>query len=179
VDGGPGTDTLVVPQPSTLFNVVSYGSEFLLQSKDGSEGVSLLNDMEAIQFSDKAIALSPLVSVISATTIQNDYFGIVRLPLPLDQATTIANAINAGTQTETQYINGLLAQVVNTTIPSVAVESTMYGAVGTSTEVTKLATQFLPGQVTYASQHGYDVQVFVGESLGLVFAFGDENGGTA
>jgi serralysin len=33
---------------------------------------------------------------ISPVAIQNDYFGITRLALPLDQATTVANAINAG-----------------------------------------------------------------------------------
>jgi len=55
-----------------------------------------------------------------------------REPLPLDQDTTEANAINAGTTTETAYVNGLLAQVADTTIPAVAIEGSMYGAVGSS-----------------------------------------------
>ena len=84
---------------------------------------------------------------ISAHTIQNDYFGITRDTLPSEQASVIAGSINAGTQTETQYVNGLLSQVADTTIPAVAVENSMYGAVGTSAEVSLLATQFLPGQV--------------------------------
>jgi hypothetical protein len=115
IDGGPGTDTLQLPQLSTQFNVVSYNGDFLLQSKDGSEGVSLLHAVETIHFSDKTLTLSPPDNVITATTMQNDYLGIVRLPLALDSATMIADSINAGTQTEFSYVNGLLSQVSNTT----------------------------------------------------------------
>ncbi|MCK1498282.1 Ig-like domain-containing protein [Bradyrhizobium sp. 188] len=64
IDGGPGADTVVLPAPSTQFNVVSYQGDFLLQSKDGSDGVSLLHDVECIQFSDQIISLqSPVVAV--------------------------------------------------------------------------------------------------------------------
>ncbi len=55
----------------------------------------------------------------------------------------------------------------------------MYGAVGTSTEVTALATQFLPAQVASALIHGYNPQVYASEALGLAFAFSNENGSTA
>ena len=61
------------------------------------------------------------VGIVPAT-IQADYFGITCTALPLDQATTEANAIIAGTTTETQYVNSLLSQVVDTTISVVAVE---------------------------------------------------------
>ena len=110
--------------------------------------------------------------------VQDAHFGIVRLALPLDQATTVANAINAGTQTEVQYINSLLSQVTHTTIPAVAVEASMYGVVGTSAEVTLLATQFLPPQVALAAQHGFNAQVYASEALGLAFAFRNETGST-
>jgi hypothetical protein len=76
------------------------------------------------------------------------------------EAITIASSINAGTTTEAAYVNSLLAQVANTTIPAVAVEASMYGVVGTSTEVTALATQFLPAQVANAISHGYNPQVY-------------------
>ena len=115
----------------------------------------------------------------SAQTIQNDSFGITRVTLPSDDASVVANAINALTQTETQYVNGLLSQVANTTIPAVAVEGSMYGAVGTSAEVTLLATQFLPAQVANAIQNGFNPQVYASEALGLAFAFGNETGGMA
>ena len=55
----------------------------------------------------------------------------------------------------------------------------MYGAVGTSNEVTALATQFLPAQAANAIAHGFNPQVYGSEALGLVFAFGNENGSTA
>ena len=116
---------------------------------------------------------------VDAQTIQNDYFGITRGSLPSDQAGTIAASINAGTQTETQYVNGLLSQVTGTSIPAVAVEASMYGAVGTSAEITSLATQFLPAQVAFAMQHGFNPQVVATEALGLVFAFANETGSTA
>ena len=110
--------------------------------------------------------------------VQDDYFGILRLALPLDQATTVANAINAGTQTEAQYVSGLISQSSNTTIPVVAVEGSMYGMVGTAAEITSLATQFLPNQVAFATQHGLNAQVYASEALGLALAFGNETGST-
>jgi hypothetical protein len=116
---------------------------------------------------------------VTAQNIQNDYLAIVRTALPLDQATTIANAINTGTQTEAQYVSGLLSQVADTTIPALAVEGSMYGAVGSSAEVTMLTTQFLPAQVTNAISHGLNPVVYASEALGLAFAFGNETGSTA
>ena len=112
----------------------------------------------------------------STTTIQNDYLAITRTFLSLNEATTVANAINAGTQTEAQYVSGLLSQASNTAIPAVAVEVSMYGMVGTSAEVTSLATQFLPDQVAFATQHGLNAQVYASEALGLALAFGNETG---
>ena len=67
----------------------------------------------------------------------------------------------------------------NTTIPAVAVEGSMYGAVGSSAEITKLTTEFLPPQVADALQHGFNPQVYASEALGLAFAFGNENGSSA
>jgi hypothetical protein len=52
----------------------------------------------------------------------------------------------------------------------------MYGMVGTSAEVTSLATQFLPDQVAFATQHGLNAQVYASEALGLALAFGNETG---
>ena len=42
----------------------------------------------------------------------------------------------------------------------------MYGAVGTSAEITLLATQFLPPQVAVATQLGLNTQVYACEALG-------------
>jgi hypothetical protein len=111
--------------------------------------------------------------------IQGDYLAITRTTLSLTNATTIANSINAGTMTETAYVNSLLAQVASTTIPAVAVEGSMYSAVGSSAEVTLLVTQFLPPQVANALIHGFNPQVYASEALGLVFAFNNESGSTA
>jgi hypothetical protein len=55
----------------------------------------------------------------------------------------------------------------------------MYGAIGTSAEITLLATQFLPAQVALATQHGLNAQIYASEVLGLAFAFGNESGNTA
>jgi hypothetical protein len=103
----------------------------------------------------------------------------VRTALDIATATSVANSINAGMQTETAYVNGLLAQVANTSIPAVAVEGSMYGKVGTSAEITKLVTQFLPPQIANATTYHLNAQVYAAETIGLVFAFADENGGTA
>jgi hypothetical protein len=100
------------------------------------------------------------------------------LPLASNDASIVANSINAGTTTETEYVNGLLSQVANTTISAVAVEASMYNAVGSSTEITTLTTQFLPGQVAFAQHNGLNPQVVATEALGLVFASGNETGST-
>ena len=96
----------------------------------------------------------------------------------MDQATTEANAIIAGTTTETQYVDNLLTQVADTTIPAVAVEASMYGAVGFSAVITNLVTNFLPGQLAYANQVGLDPVVFACLETALVFAFSNEAGAT-
>jgi hypothetical protein len=113
-----------------------------------------------------------------APFIQSEYLAITRTTQPLDQATAIADAINGGTQTESAFVNSLLSQVLNTTVPAVAVEGSMYGAVGTSAEITSLVTQFLPAQVANAEQYGLNPQVYGSEALGLAFAFGNENQST-
>jgi hypothetical protein len=135
------------------------------------QGAGLVQALGAVQLALNAAA--PLT-----VSIQNDYLAVTRTALPLDQATTIADAINGGTQTETQYINSLLSQVADTTIPVVAVEASMYGAVGSSTVITNLVTNFLPGQIAYANQAGLDPQVFACLETALVFAFANEAGAT-
>ena len=109
-------------------------------------------------------------------TIQNDYLGITATALSLAAATTEANAIAVGTTTETGYVNSLLSQVADTTIPVVAVEASMYGAVGSSAVITNLVTNFLPGQLAYAHQAGLDPVVFACLETALVFAFSNETG---
>jgi hypothetical protein len=118
-------------------------------------------------------------TTISVATVASEYLAIQRTALDPSFATSIANGINAGTETETQYINNLLSEAANTTIPAVAVEASMYGFTGTSAEITKLVTQFLPAQVNNAESHGFNPLVYASEALGLAFAFGNETGSTA
>jgi hypothetical protein len=109
---------------------------------------------------------------------QNDYVAITRTALPVAQATSTLNQIIAGTTTEFQYVSSLLSQAADTTMPAVAVEASMYGATGSSDEITTLVTQFLPAQIATAIKNGYNPVVYASEALGLQFAFADENGGT-
>jgi hypothetical protein len=169
---GSGTSTLKFAYIVQLGDVVSDLKVTGLNVSVGSAIQDLAGNLLDQVTGDLGLQIG-----VTPASIQNDYFAITRTPLPLDQATATAGAINAGAQTETQYINSLLVQVANTTIPAIAVEATMYNAVGTSDEVTLLATQFLPGQVAYATQHGFNPQVFATEVLGLTFAFGNEVGG--
>jgi hypothetical protein len=125
-----------------------------------------------------ATVVPVIAPTITAQTIQNDYLAITQTALPLDQAATEANAINAGTTTETLYVNSLLSQVAYTTLPAVAVEGSMYGAVGSSAEITLLATQFLPTQLGWAIQNAFSPEVFACQVLGMALAFGNENGAT-
>jgi hypothetical protein len=113
---------------------------------------------------------------IRAAQIQAEYSGITRSELSVTSATAISNQIAAGTETESHFINSLLTQVANTTIPAVAVEASMYGATPTSEELTLLATQYLPGQIANAMEHGYNPLVYATEVVGLGLSDHNENG---
>jgi GDSL-like Lipase/Acylhydrolase len=118
---------------------------------------------------------TPLVAM-PASAIQDDFSAITRASLPVDQASSVASAINLGSQTEFHFVNDLLTKASNTTIPAVAVEASMYGTIGTSNEVSFLANTFLPPQITNALEHGFNPLVYSSEALGLAFAFGNESG---
>jgi V8-like Glu-specific endopeptidase len=133
------------------------------------------NDLQTIQNWEASDSFL-WAGTVSALTIQNDHLGITRVALPFEQATAIADSINAGKQTEYQYVQGLFSQVGSTTIPAVAIEATMYGVTGSSAEITFLVTQYLPAQVALATRYGLNPTVYASEALGLPFAFGDENG---
>jgi hypothetical protein len=156
-------DTTFEPNETFLINL--SGATNSATITDGQGVGTIIND-------DQGQPFDPL-------TIANDHLGITRTVLPFDEAIAVAQAIDQFETTEAQFVNDLLVQVANTTIPAVAVEGSMYGAVGSSDEITKLATVFLPGQVENALKNGYDPQVYACEALGLAFAFSDENGGTA
>jgi hypothetical protein len=174
IDGGGGWNTVVYNFASTAANIQhnANGSWLIF----GTGFTDTITNVQVAQFTDKTVFLDP---VFNASLIQAEDFAITRTTLPLDQATSIANSINSGAQTEAQFINNLLSQDGDTTIPAVAVEGSMYNAVGTSAEITLLVTHFLPAQVANAIHNGFNPQVYACEALGLAFAFGDENGGTA
>jgi hypothetical protein len=150
----PGTDTLEVGIYDNTTNSYSYSTAI-------------------------AATTTASLSLIIAQTIQNDYLGITRTALSLTDATTEANAINAGTTTEFAFMNSLFVQVAHTTMPVVAVEGSMYGAVGSSAVITSLVNNFLPGQIAYANQVGADPELWACSKLALVFAFSNETGSTA
>jgi hypothetical protein len=111
--------------------------------------------------------------------VVGDFQGIMRFHIPADTADLVNQKIMAGTTTERAFVDGLLQQVQDTTIPAVAVESSMYDHTPTSDELTFLATGFLPPQDQNALQFGLDSEVYASQALGLAFAFGDEKGSTA
>ena len=113
LDGGAGLDTAVYSGPRSQYTITQTSTGITVA---GPDGIDTLSGIELAQFSDATITLVQ-PGTVSATTVQNDYIGIVRSALPLDQATTVANAINSGAQTEFQYVNSLLSQVANTTFP--------------------------------------------------------------
>ena len=184
IDGGnTNLGSYLVSSDSTLWNSAVAGSSI---ATNDTLAAPYFPGQEHTFSSTDALELDALgfnVSTsngltIAAATIQNDYLGITRTALPLDQATSVANTISAGLQTETEYVTGLLSQVATTTIPAVAVEASMYGAVGSSIEITKLATQFLPEQIAFAIQNGLNPQVVAAEAVGLALAFNNEANST-
>ena len=73
--------------------------------------------------------VAPGTTIVSSTTIQNDFLPITRTALPLDQATTIANAINAGAETLTDFINTTVASAKDTTGAILSIFQIMTGTV--------------------------------------------------
>lgn len=67
IDGGAGIDTLVVGRASRDFDLVPYGTDFLLQNKAGATGVSLLRTVEKVQFTDGTVQLAdvPVVRALN------------------------------------------------------------------------------------------------------------------
>ena len=147
---------------------------FLNDSNPGVVNAVSQNDLDLMNVLGWNLGTSNSTQ-ITATIVANEYLAIQRTVLDPTFATSIANGINAGTETEAQYIDNLL---VEAGIPAVAVEASMYGVTGTSAEITKLVTQFLPGQVAFAQNNGFNPQVVAAEALGLLFAFGNENSST-
>ena len=113
-------------------------------------------------------------AIITNNTLYGNDTGNVQ---PASDAEILINQSDNDTVTNNTTASALSPDT--TTIPAVAVEGSMYGAVGSSAEITKLTTEFLPPQVAYALQHGSNPQVYASEALGLAFAFGNENGSSA
>jgi hypothetical protein len=97
--------------------------------------------------------------------------------LPQQEQNLFSLFATTGLQDLVSIYGGKLADSIPAA--AVAVEGSMYGTVGTSAEISKLIIQFLPPQVEHAIQNGFNPQVYASESLGLAFAFGNENGGVA
>jgi hypothetical protein len=116
---------------------------------------------------------------LSSTDQQN----IVNEMLSANPANAPTSLVNALLQVETGLLgfasvyDGTAPQA-DTTIPAIAVEGSMYNAVGSAAETAFIATQFLPGQVTNALKFGLNPQVYACEAVGLAFAFGNENRAT-
>ncbi len=176
IDGGAGIDVVVFSGASTEYSITDLGDTIsvadMITNRDGTD---VLANVDVLQFIDKTIDLNVIVT---AAEIQNIYLAITRTALSDEGVATIVDQINDGRATVFEYVNGALSGATNTTIPAVAVEASMYGVTGSSAEITTLVTQFLPGQLANATQHGFNPLVYASEAVGLVFAFGDENGGT-
>jgi hypothetical protein len=71
------------------------------------------------------------------------------------------------------YAGQLLARNISLSQVAMAVDSLMFGVTDKITELTKLATGFLPPQVANASAHGLVPTVYAAEALGLGLAGGN------
>jgi hypothetical protein len=89
------------------------------------------------------------------------------------EATAEAAAINAGTDTVYGYAVKLLASNISFSQVAMAVDSLMFGVTDNTTELTKLATQFLPPQVVTAVANGFNPTVYAAEALGLALSGGN------
>jgi hypothetical protein len=91
------------------------------------------------------------------------------------EATNEAALINAdlGTPTVFSYAKQLLGNNISLSQVAMAVDSLMFGVTDNVTELGKLATQFLPPQVSNAVKYGLNPTVYAAEALGLGLAGGN------
>src|ERR1700730_67924 len=91
------------------------------------------------------------------------------------EATTEAGQITNPPSTPTGYSYAvqLLANNISLSQVAMAVDSLMFGVTDNVTELTKLATQFLPAQVANAVANGLNPTVYAAEALGLALAGGN------
>jgi hypothetical protein len=91
------------------------------------------------------------------------------------EATTEAGLITnpPNTATVNSYAIQLLANNISLSQVAMAVDSLMFGVTDNTTELTKLATQFLPPQVKVAVANGFNPTVYAAEALGLALAGGN------
>jgi hypothetical protein len=111
------------------------------------------------------------VSVSDLTKLQ---LGIEFFTNP-GEATTEAGQITnpPATPTVYSYAVDLLANNISLSQVAMAVDSLMFGVTDKVTELTKLATQFLPAQVANAVAHNLNPTVYAAEALGLALAGGN------
>jgi hypothetical protein len=161
--------------PEYRAGAITDGEGIILDSNDGYTGGFLVENNTVYGNGSSGIE-SFLTN--NATITGNTVFGNnTETVQPASNAEIFLNQSNNNTVTNNTTASPLSPD--NTTIPAVAVESSMYGAVGSSAEITKLTTEFLPPQIAEALQHGFNPQVYASEALGLAFAFGNENGSSA
>lgn len=168
IDGGPGIDKLVVPQASSIFNIVRYGSDFLLQSKDGSQGVSLLRSVENIQFSDKTVALDNSVDLTTpALTTYQKMYGVAPSSAELNVLVQFNSAqYEYGVQIQVQdpivYVYSALAQAlsVQSDTGSTAFKST-WGPLAIPSDATFVTQAYADVFGTQGS--AAQIQVFIGQ----------------
>jgi hypothetical protein len=93
------------------------------------------------------------------------------------EAQNEANAINNGTTTVYAYAVQLIASQISVSQVAVADSALMEGATvaagtppGAANTLARFTTQFLPPQVLFAVQHGFNPTVFAAQSLGLALA---------
>jgi len=89
------------------------------------------------------------------------------------EATSEAAAINAGSTTVLAYAESLLASNVALSQVAMGVDSLMFGATDTLTELTKLSTVVLPPQVALAIKDGFNPTIYAAQALGLDLAGGN------
>jgi hypothetical protein len=81
--------------------------------------------------------------------------------------------INSQSSTVYSYAQQLLANNISFSQVATAVDSLMFGVTDNVSELAKLATQFLPPQVTHAVADGFNPTVYAAEVCGLALAGGN------
>lgn len=162
IGGGSGFDIAVFSGPRSSYTITTVA--YYRHDVTGPDGYDILVDIDRLQFSDQFVDITPYAQVLTAEG------GVLRTTLPEATATLAEATIGSGQMSLATYINQLIAQAEDSTVPALIVPQFIEGATPLSARLDGL-TAFAAVQHAYYTAMGVnnpDLGPY--EALGMGFS---------